>query len=111
MLSMVYPIMLVILNCIPGWYAAYQQDDDTRDFVHMIMSLSLLPPKVIPQAFECIQSMAKSRASHILLDYYLNNWINKWTPASYSVYKRKIRTNNDIEGESNVAFYSKISIP
>ena len=82
-----------------GWYIAYQQDSDTRDFVHLIMSLSLLPPEVIVELYNWLKSLAATEEAKRLLLYYEQRWINKWTPFAYSQFKRRIRTNNDLEGE------------
>lgn len=87
------------ISFFEGWYAAYRGDYDTRDFIHMVMSLAILPPEVIGQTFAWLKTIASSAAALRLLEYYEKNWIKKWTVNAFSVFRRKIRTNNDLEGK------------
>ena len=64
----------------------------------MVMGLALLPPEGIPKAFEWLKRLGKSAEAKDLLEYYNTNWLMRWTPINYSVFRRRIRTNNDLEG-------------
>lgn len=64
----------------------------------MVMGLALLPPQGVAQGLVWLRQLAKSQPATELLNYYENTWVQKWKPDQVSVFKRRIRTNNDLEG-------------
>ena len=76
----------------------YKHDKDTRNFVHMMMCLALLPPEHINQLIPWLRDIDLSSTANKLIDYYEKNWIRKWSPFAVSVFQMRIRTNNDLEG-------------
>jgi hypothetical protein len=65
----------------------------------MVMGLALLPPEGVVPALGWLREMAKSAPAEELLLYYEYVW--RWKPTEVSVFGRKIRTNNDLEGREN----------
>mgnify|MGYP001801045072 FL=1 len=88
----------------------YKHDKDTRDFVHMMMSLALLPPEHINQMIPWLRDIALSSTANKLIDYYERIWIRKWSPFAVSVFQRRIRTNNDLEGNMHLGATQLIKI-
>ena len=81
---------LINIHCkFLGWYLKYKKYAHTRDFVHIVMSLALLPPELIARA--CYSCWKKMPAP----DQQINS-VNM--TENYTVYRRSIRTNNDLEG-------------
>lgn len=76
----------------------FRKDEETRYFVRMVMSLALLPPEGIPLGFSWLSRMAETAEAKSLLEYYSKTWLMVWQPEEYSVFGKKIRTNNDLEG-------------
>lgn len=62
------------------------------------MGLALLPPEGIVTGFQWLSDMASSTEACQLLAYYKNTWLKMWQPEDFSVYRQRIRTNNDLEG-------------
>ena len=81
-----------------GWYQKYCLDNETQSFVLMVMGLALLPPQGVAQGLVWLRQLAKSQPAAELLNYYENTWVQKWKPDQVSLFKRRIRTNNDLEG-------------
>ena len=88
----------VYFDNLKGWSRQYRTDKETKAFVNMLMRLALLPPEGISDGWKFLSTMARSVSARRLLDYYKKVWMNQWTPAQISVFKRRIRTNNDLEG-------------
>lgn len=92
---------------------AYRNIKMVRDCLQRIMCLPFLPYQVIEKNFERIirellpplQKEHPEQAKKIeeLINYVRNTWLKDktWVPKRWSVYGRKIRTNNDAEGFHN----------
>jgi len=67
------------------------------------MALPFLPVNEITTAFESLETRATTPALQQLTYYFRQNWIESttWPPTTWTVFKRAIRTNNDIEGWHN----------
>ena len=82
------------------------KDPGTRIYIKWLMSLPLLPPAKMCEAFfeleENIYDKSCTNLKH-LLAYYKKNWIygKNWSVEDISVYREKIRTNNDAENFHN----------
>ncbi|XP_043279307.1 uncharacterized protein [Venturia canescens] len=79
-----------------------QHLEEAYRFQRHLMNLSLLPPPFIEEAFEML-SMDLAKNSDLagifedLCAYYKRFWILTKGPASFSVYRNTIRTNNPLE--------------
>ena len=67
------------------------------------MALPFLPEDLISPAFRKLKRKAATTPLQELAEYIEKTWITSttWPPASWSVYLRAIRTNNDVEGWHN----------
>ena len=86
-----------------GLQRAYTTDDGTYKFLRRVMALSYLPAQNIPGVFRRLERECTNAAITLFLGYVRRTWINSyvWSPATWSVYKLSIRTNNDLEGWHN----------
>lgn len=87
-----------------GLQKAYMEKRGTHKFCKMIMALPFLPADWIPAIFNQMQQTdSLSQPLQDLLNYIENQWINNsvFPVASWSVYQRQFRTNNDTEGWHN----------
>ena len=75
-------------------------DDDVHNFCRQLFALPFLPADKIPSVFSRLFRRANSAELKELTYYIRTNWIdsNMWPPECWSVYRRVIRTNNDVEG-------------
>ena len=81
----------------------YQKDPEIRQVVQWTLCLCYLHHSEIRQVFYEIVSLA-SPALNVYLAYMEKNWISEtcyWDTTKWSVYNRKKRTNNDVEGTHN----------
>src|SRR5271165_3687050 len=71
-----------------------------NSFCKLIMALPFLPAEWIEPVFQQLKRAAPTAKITGLLDYVERQWISSTTfpIASWSVYKRPFRTNNDVEG-------------
>ena len=68
------------------------------NYVKSLFALPYLPPDEIENAFNLL-SFSASDQLQPLVDYFHKTWIvGRWKPEQWSVYKRVIRTNEDVEG-------------
>lgn len=88
-----------------GLAVDYVSNETVRNFCRNLMALPFLPPSHIPFVFEKIEDATKKAAQVFrdLISYMKNTWFESlhWTPNSWSVFNRAIRTNNDLEGWHN----------
>ena len=73
----------------------------THKFIRRLFSLPFLPAHAIIRVFDSILAMPDiAEPLRQLLNYIKNTWVSSriWSPSSWSVYNRLIRTNNDVEG-------------
>ena len=88
---------------VHGLQIAYRQDCGTHRFIRKLLALPYLPCEDITTAFDELISSTALTPNLITLVYIRNQWITSTTfpTASRSVYKRNVRTNNDMEGWHN----------
>ncbi|XP_071505047.1 uncharacterized protein [Diadema antillarum] len=64
-----------------------------------IMALPFLPANQIPPAFQQLQQRNNTARLNEVYEYIQDTWLDGSYPAaSWSVYGRAVRTNNDVEG-------------
>ena len=81
-----------------GLVRAFRSSPDVRKYIKVLLALPLVPADEIEVAFNLHASMATDQLKP-LVEYINQTWINgKWKPEDWSVFKRAIRTNNDVEG-------------
>ena len=83
----------------------YMQDSKTQKFIRRLFCLPFLPQEQMCAYFATIMALGTPtsplpEAFRQLLNYIDNTWIHSaiWPPASWSVFNRSVRTNNDCEG-------------
>ena len=91
-------MMLAWLSLVLGYVSRYRSHEPTRQFVLKVMALSLLPPEIIADGFKMLEKLAQSKEAKSFMAYYQTHWLVKWGAEHYSVFKKKVRTNNDMEG-------------
>ena len=85
----------------------YKRDPNVRKYLRRLMSIAYLPAAQIGDVFRrlCVSSAEKidSRSLYNVFEYYSANLVESatWPPNAWSVYRRCIRTNNDVEGWHN----------
>lgn len=80
---------------------AYTDDAGTGAFIRKVFALPMLPVGEIRQAFDVLQGEAAGDQLQALCRYISETWMTDglWSPDTWCVYKRTIRTNNDVEGK------------
>lgn len=66
------------------------------------MGLSFLPPEYIQRGLDWLNEMASSEEAKLFVLFYQRYWLNKWGADTFSVFRKRVRTNNDLEGEMNL---------
>ena len=81
------------------------QDSKTQKFIRRLFCLPFLPQEQLCAYFATIMALGTPtnqlpQELRQLLNYIDNTWIHSaiWPPASWSVFNRSVRTNNDCEG-------------
>ena len=64
------------------------------------MALPFLPHEYIRHMFQQLKDLATTPVLQSLVNYINDTWINStvWSPENWSVFKKSVRTNNDVEG-------------
>ena len=83
-----------------GLQKAFNTNRGVHSFCKLIMALPFLPAEWIEPVFIQLKRAAPTTTLNSLLSYIERQWIHSTTfpIASWSVYKRPFRTNNDVEG-------------
>ncbi|KXJ21038.1 hypothetical protein AC249_AIPGENE4344 [Exaiptasia diaphana] len=84
-------------------HPAYHEDRAAQTFLRKVMALQYIPTDDI-EMFNQLHEQANQNDSLLnLLQYVRTTWIyaNRWNPTTWSVYRRNVHTNNDIEGWHN----------
>ncbi len=78
---------------------SYSNDAPTYKLCRKLMALPFLPADDITTQFNILWETAAGTLAD-LFSYVETTWINArlWTPSTWSVFGRSIRTNNDVEG-------------
>ena len=85
-----------------GLHTAYLYQQQVRAYIRELMALPHLPANHIIPAFQQLKERCP-RTNEKLLDllpYFDENWVNSTSrpPASWSIFKHMVRTNDDVEG-------------
>ena len=83
-----------------GLRAAYMHDNGTHKFVKKLLALPYIPADEIPSVFaELVRDTQLSSGLTSLTEYVRDNWVegSRFPPSKWSVYKRAVRTNYDLE--------------
>ena len=84
-----------------GLFVAYNFVSAVHDYIRMLFALPYLPVGHIIRSFDQIASVTNDQLRP-LVDYVRSTWIQgQWSPEDWCVYKRYIRTNNDVEAWPN----------
>ena len=84
-----------------GLVVAYNSVSAVHDYIRMLFALPYLPVDHIIRSFDQIASVINDQLRP-LVDYVRSTWIQgQWSPEVWCVYKRYIRTNDDVEGWHN----------
>ena len=84
-----------------GLVVAYNSVDAVHNYIRMLFALPYLPADHIIRSFDEIAPVANDQLLP-LVDYVRSTWmLGQWSPEDWCVYKRYIRTNNDVEGWHN----------
>ena len=86
-----------------GLATAYREHQDVGPFLRKVFGLPFLPREHIPATFDHLSTLARNSECHQivqLLDYVDDTWLRSetWDIGSWCVYRRSVRTNNDVEG-------------
>lgn len=90
-----------------GLQVEYKRDPNVRKYIRRLMSIAYLPAAQIGDVFRRLWVISAekidSESLYNLFEYYSVNWVESatWPPSAWSVYRRYIRTNNDVEGWHN----------
>jgi hypothetical protein len=77
----------------------YRVNMETRRFCQEVMALPVLPPHLIEPIMMELAAETTYIPLLMLLDYIQGVWVDGvWSPADWSVFRRGIRTNNEVEG-------------
>ena len=82
---------------------AYREHQDVGRFLRKVFGLPFLPHERIPATFDHLSTLARNSECYQivqLLDYVDETWLRSgtWDIGSWCVYRRSVRTNNDVEG-------------
>lgn len=82
-----------------GLQSAYNCDRGTYSLIRKLMALPFLPENEIIPMFQRLQRKAPLPLQP-LAEYVSSTWISgsTWKPADWTVFKKAVRSNNDIEG-------------
>ena len=84
-----------------GLQSSYTHDRGTHLYIKKMIALPFLPEEEIEPMFRRLQRQA-SEPLQQFTEYVSNTWINgTWGPSDWTVFKKAIRTNNDVEGWHN----------
>ena len=84
-----------------GLAETYMRREGLHSFVRQVLALQFLPSAHIRQAVQMLEMKATTHATQTLIGYLRRQWLdNPVFPAeAWSVYRQKVRTNNDVEGK------------
>ena len=82
-----------------GLAVAYKEKGPLQSFIRKLFALPCLPQEHIQAAFRKLNDAAPPSVQP-LCQYIRKTWIDStlWTPATWSVFGKSVRTNNDVEG-------------
>ena len=93
--------------CSTGLATAYRDKAQMYHMLRKLLALPLLPAEHIQPAFAAISSASVPDAAAVdqqYLSYISATWLEStWSADNLSVYGQHVRTNNDVEGETDMA--------
>ena len=83
-----------------GLKSAYHTDQAFHRYCRQLLALPCLPAEVIADTLAELEAEATTEAQHQLCDYIKSTWLQStvWPAPSWSVFYRRIRSNNDVKG-------------
>ena len=83
-----------------GYQTAYMNDEPFHSYCRQLLALPCLPSDEIDGMLTELEAEGTTDAQRQLCSYVRKTWVEStvWPPASWSVYQRRIRSNNDVEG-------------
>ena len=84
-----------------GLATSYMNSGPAQDYMRLIFALPFIPAEHIRPSFRHLAAQATDQLRP-LINYVRDTWISgQFAPEAWCVYKRSIRTNNDVEGWHN----------
>ena len=83
-----------------GLAVTYMRREATHRYLKQLMALPFLPPQDIPAAFQQLRDRVNTGLLQSLVVYIERQWLEHrmFRPASWTVYRQTVCTNNDVEG-------------
>ena len=91
-----YTVMVKLklsLSLVLAYVSRYRQEEETRKFIVKVMTLSLLPPDIIPASFMQLQKKAETSEARELMAYYNTHWVEKTRARAPQCLQKEVRTN------------------
>jgi hypothetical protein len=80
-----------------GLVDQYRNDPEIRKQVRQLMALAFAPVLVVRQTFSLLQQTSDPTLNN-LFAYFSDQWLTRTPLPMWNVYRRQMRTNNDLEG-------------
>ncbi|CAF3880833.1 unnamed protein product, partial [Rotaria sp. Silwood1] len=97
-----------------GLVTFYDDDVELRELLRDFMALALLPIEIIPDGFKLLQHKVlvsnHTRQLEPFVSYFEKEWLNTFTPSTWSVNTNTWRTNNFAEAQ-NKRFSTRVIQP
>lgn len=86
-----------------GLARAYKDQQAVHNYIRQLLSLPFLPAQQIPETFHHLRGRATTPQLRDLMDYIDRQWFRHrvFRVQDWSVFRRTVRTNNDVEGWHN----------
>lgn len=83
-----------------GLARAYKEQQAVHSYIRQLLSLPFLPAQHIPDTFHHLRGRANTPQLRDLVDYMDRQWFRHrvFRVQDWSVFRRTVRTNNDVEG-------------
>ncbi len=92
----------------------YDDDAGLRELLRGFMALALLPIEIIPDGFKLLKHKVlvsnHTRQLEPFVSYFEKEWLNTFTPSTWSVNTNTWRTNNFAEGKMQFYYDSELYI-
>lgn len=86
-----------------GLQAEYIKTDSACKLIRKVLALPFLPAEQITETFNALKETVNTEKLTKLMDYIRDTWISGdiWNPTMWTVYRKSVRTDNDVEGWHN----------